>query len=161
MTDATDQAQSPLFSALLTPHRAMSEKGIRWVVAFTAILASIPAITFFAMGAWPIMGLMGLDVLILWWALSASLRSGQAYEEITLWPDALDIRQVSDKGHETTISYNPFYVRLSVMRDGDNRVTALKLLTRERETEIGRFLTPYDKNRFAMALADALSRARR
>jgi uncharacterized membrane protein len=38
--------QSPLFAALLTPHRSLSPKGIRWVIAFTCVMASIPGIAF-------------------------------------------------------------------------------------------------------------------
>lgn len=153
--------QTPLFAALLTPHRSLSPQGIRWTIAITCVFASIPGIAFFAMGAWPVVGLLGLDVLALYWALTASLKDKDAFEEITLWPDALDIRHVSAKGEEKSISFNPFYVRLSIVRDGENRVIALKLATREKQTEIGRFLTPHDKDQFAAAFADALYRARR
>lgn len=152
--------QSPLFAALLTPHRSLSPNGIRWVVAFTAVMASIPGVTFFAMGAWPVVGLLGLDVILLTWALTASFTDADAFEEITLWPDALDIRHVNKKGRETAMSFNPFMVRFSVVRDNDNRVTALKLVTRETEVEIGRFLTPDDKASFAEVFAPALSRAK-
>jgi uncharacterized membrane protein len=145
----------------LTPHRAMDQKGIRRVIAFTAIMASIPGITFYAMGAWPVVGLLGLDVLLLWWAMSASLKSGGDFEEITLWPDALDIRKVSANGRASEISFNPFFVRLSVERSTDDQVTAIRLVSRERQTEIGKFLTPYDKGQFAAAFANALYRAKR
>lgn len=133
---------------------------MRWLIAFTAVMVSIPGLTFYAMGAWPVVGLLGLDVLILWWALSTSLKAGDAYEEITLWPDALDVRQVNARGKQTALSFNPFYVRLSVVRDGEGRVTALRLSTRGHQTEIGRFLTPYDKDQFAKAFGDALHRAK-
>lgn len=152
--------QSPLFAALLTPHRSLSPNGIRWVIAFTAVMASIPGIVFFAMGAWPVVGLMGLDVVLLTWALTASFADKNAFEEITLWPDALDIRSVNKKGRETALSFNPFMVRLSVVRDADDRVTAVKIVTRETEIEIGRFLTPDDKASFAAIFAPALSRAK-
>ena len=152
--------QSPLFAALLTPHRSLSPSGIRWVIAFTAIMASIPGVVFFAMGAWPVVGLMGLDIVLLTWALTASYADKDAFEEITLWPDTLDIRSVSKKGRETSLSFNPFLVRFSVVRDNDDRVIALKIVSRESEVEIGRFLTPDDKASFAAAFARALSRAK-
>lgn len=150
----------PLFAALLTPHRAMGLGGVRLVVAVTAALALIPGVIFFAMGAWPVVGFLGLDVLALYWALSRSLRDGKAFEEITLWRDALDIRRVSARGRETMLSVNPFFVRFSVQRDGDGRVTALRLSGRETEIEIGQFLTPDDKADFAKVFGAALSRAR-
>lgn len=152
--------QTPLFAALLTPHRSLSPQGIRWTIAITCVFASIPGIAFFAMGAWPIVGLLGLDVLALYWALTASLKDKNAFEEITLWPDALDIRQVSKKGRETEISLNPFFVKFSVVRDNEDRVTALRLTTREADYEIGKFLTPDDKANFARDFGSALHRAK-
>ncbi|WP_417579004.1 DUF2244 domain-containing protein [Pelagibacterium sp.] len=153
--------QSPLFAALLTPHRSLSPRAIRWVIALTCVMASIPGIVFYAMGAWPVVGLMGLDILLLYWALTASMRDTEMFEEVTLWPDALDIRHVTKKGRETEHSFNPFFIRLSVVRDNEDRVTALKIVTRDSEVEIGRFLTPDDKARFADAFGHALSRAKR
>ena len=153
--------QSPLFAALLTPHRSLSPRGIRWVIAFTCVMASIPGVAFYAMGAWPVVGLLGLDVLLLYWALTASLRDTEMFEEITLWPDALDIRHVTKKGRETALSFNSFFIRFLVIRDNEDRVTALKILTRDGEVEIGRFLTPGDKASFADAFGHALSKAKR
>lgn len=160
MTPISQSRNGPLFAALLTPHRAMDMHAIRWFIAFTAILASVPGLIFFTMGAWPIVGFLGLDVLLLYWALSASLKSGRAFEEVTLWPDALELRQVSPHGQEKTISFNPFFVRLKIARDHQDRITALRLVSRDRETEIGRFLNADDKARFANIFAPALSRAR-
>lgn len=153
--------QSPLFAALLTPHRSLSPQAIRWVIAFTCVMASIPGFAFYAMGAWPVVGLMGLDIAALYWALTASLRDTQAFEEITLWPDALDIRHVSKKGRETSLSFNPFHVRFTATRDAENRVVALKISTRDEAFEIGKFLTPDDKADFAKVFGSALSRAKR
>ncbi len=152
--------ESPLFAALLTPHRSLSPSAIRWVIAFTALMASIPGIAFFAMGAWPVVGLMGLDVILLTWALTASYTDKDAFEEITLWPDALEIRNVSKTGKETNFSLNPFMVRFSVSRDDEARITALKIVARDTEIEIGRFLTPDDKANFAAVFAPALHRAK-
>ena len=152
--------ESPLFAALLTPHRSLSPSAIRWVIAFTALMASIPGIAFFAMGAWPVVGLMGLDVILLTWALTASYTDKDAFEEITLWPDALEIRNVSKTGKETNFSLNPFMVRFSVSRDDGARITALKIVARDTEIEIGRFLTPDDKANFAAVFAPALHRAK-
>ena len=152
--------ESPLFAALLTPHRSLTPSAIRWVIAFTALMASIPGIAFFAMGAWPVVGLMGLDVILLTWALTASYTDKDAFEEITLWPDALEIRNVSKTGKETNFSLNPFMVRFSVSRDDEARITALKIVARDTEIEIGRFLTPDDKANFAAVFAPALHRAK-
>ncbi|GGA37588.1 DUF2244 domain-containing protein [Pelagibacterium lentulum] len=160
MNPGSPSRNKPLFAALLTPHRAMNQRAIRWFIAFAAIMASVPGLIFFAMGAWPIVGFLGLDVLLLYWALSASRKSGKAFEEITLWPDTLELRQVSSQGRDRTISFNPFFVRFTAARDSEDRIVALHLVSRDRRTEIGRFLNADDKARFASLFAPALNRAK-
>lgn len=151
---------APLFAAMLTPHRSMSHEALRWVIVFASAMAAIPGLVFFAMGAWPVVGLLGLDVLVLYWALSASLRGRDAFEEITLWNDALDIRNVSEKGRETLVSMNPFYARLAIERDAEGGIRALRIVSRDRQAEIARFLAPDDKARFAKAFSAALYKAK-
>lgn len=151
---------NPLFAALLTPHRSLGMTGIRYVVAVYAVLAAIPGIYFFVSGAWPIIGLLGLDAAVLYWALSASLHSGRAFEEITLWRDALEVRHVTARGRERHHRFNPFWVRLGVVRDHEDRVTRLTLTNRGQVLEIGTFLTPADKAQFATEFGQALHSAR-
>lgn len=152
--------KSPLFAALLTPHRSLGKKGIRVVVAFYVILAMVPGVFFFVLGAWPVVGFLGLEALILWWALSVSRKSGDAYEEVTLWSDSLEVRHVTAKGKENRHAFNPFWVRLHIDKDFEQRVTRLALRNRGEELEIGAFLNPDDKATFATVFGQALTKAR-
>lgn len=152
--------KSPLFAALLTPHRSLNQQGIHRVVMFYAVLALIPGLYFFFLGAWPVIGFLGLDALLLWWALSASLKSGKAFEEVTLWPDELQVRHVTASGKEHRHAFNPFWVRLHIDRDYEDMVTRLALRVRHQELEIGAFLNPADKASFATMFAQALYKAR-
>lgn len=152
--------KSPLFSALLTPHRSLGLTGIRRVVALYAVLALLPGLYFFLSGAWPVVGFLGLDAAALYWALASSLKSGRAFEEVTLWPDSLEVRHVSARGRERRHAFNPFWVRLQIDRDFDDRVTRLSLRMRGQELEIGAFLNPDDKASFADVFGTALARAR-
>ena len=156
----TETHKSPLFAALLTPHRSLGITGIRRVVAVYAVLAAIPGLYFFFTGAWPVVGFLGLDVLALYWALSASLKSGEAFEEVTLWPDSLEVRHVTARGGERRHAFNPFWVRLDVTKDHEKRVTRLALRVRGEVLEIGAFLNPDDKASFASVFSQALYRAR-
>jgi uncharacterized membrane protein len=157
----TTQTQAkPLFAATLTPHRSLSKRGARVVIALVAVLATIPAIVFFSLGAWPIIGFMGLDVLLVWWALAASMKSGKQYEVVTLWPDQLEVRQVTGKGKEQLTRFNPFFVKLVIDRDYNERTTALHLRTRDSDMVIGAFLNPDDKASFAKVFGSALKKAR-
>jgi uncharacterized membrane protein len=154
------QAAPPLFAATLTPHRALSRRAFRIVIVVLAILASIPGIVLFSLGAWPVVGFLGLDVLVVWWALSASVRDGRRRERVTLWLDALEILAVDGRGKVTRTEFAPFHVRLLVDRDYDERTTRLRLRDKDRELEIGRFLNPEDKASFARSFGTVLKKAR-
>lgn len=157
--ESTTQAK-PLFAATLTPHRSLTPRGQRIVIGIVAVLAALPGLILSRLGAWPVLGFMGLDVLGVWWALSASSKQERAFEEVTLWPDHLDIRQVSAKGKEAKFSFNPFFVRLVLDRDHDERTHAIRLKTKDSELEIGAFLNPDDKASFAQVFGTALKKAR-
>jgi uncharacterized membrane protein len=156
----TETQANPLFAARLTPHRSLTPSGIRLVVAIAAVLSFIPGITFFAMGAWPVIGFMGLDVLVLYWALSHSFRGGKRFELVTLWPEKLEILQVSATGTQQRENFTPASVKLVIDRDIDEHTTAIHLRSPDRDLEIGSFLHPDDKASFAKAFGTALRKAR-
>ena len=138
----------------------MSPRGIKIVVAVLCSMALLPGLIFYALGAWPVVGFMGLDIVALYWALTYSFRDGRRYEQVTLWADRLEVRQVSATGEEKSETFNPFFVRLVIERDFDERTTAIRLRARERELIVGAFLNPDDKASFAQAFGTALRKAR-
>lgn len=154
------QAAAPIFAATLTPRRALSRRGRRLVVAVLTILAGIPGLVFFSLGAWPVIGFLGLDVLAVWWALSASARDGKRREEIRLWADRIEILAVGAGGRQTMTAFAPVHVRLIVARDFDERTTGIRLRDKDRDLEIGGFLNHEDRASFARAFGTALKKAR-
>ena len=157
----TTQTQArPLFAATLTPHRSLTRRGYRYVVALACVLASIPGIVFFSLGAWPVVGFLGLDVLAIGWALAASMKSGKQYEVVTLWPDELEVKQVAANGKVELTRFNPFFVKLVIDRDFNERTTGLHLRTKDADLSIGAFMNPDDKASFAKVFGTALRKAR-
>jgi uncharacterized membrane protein len=150
----------PLFAATLTPHRSLTRRGYRYVIALACVMASIPGIIFFSMGAWPIVGFLGVDLLAIGWALAASMRASKQFEVITLWPDELEVKQVTASGKTELSRFNPFFVKLVIDRDFNERITALHLRSRDRDLLIGAFLSPDDKTSFARVFGAALKKAR-
>lgn len=157
---STKTQARPLFAATLTPHRSLTRRGYRYVVALVCIMATVPGIIFFSLGAWPIVGFLGLDVLAIGWALAASMQSGKQCEEITLWADELEVKQVTSGGKAEISRFNPFFVKLVIDRDFNERITGLHLRAREEDLVIGAFLNPDDKTSFARVFGTALKKAR-
>ena len=157
---STQTQAKPLFAAKLTPNRSLGTKGVRVVIALVAIMASIPGVLFFSLGAWPIVGFLGLDVVLVVWALSTSFRQGKRYEEITLWPDQLEVKQVDGAGKEVLNRFAPRLVKLVVDRDFNERTTGLRLKSADRDLVVGAFLNQDEKSSFAKAFGTALKRSR-
>ena len=90
-----------------------------------------------------------------------SILNNNGFEEVTLYPDSLDIRRVSPKGRETRFQFNPFWTKIEVFKDFEDRVTDIVLKSKERSVKVGAFLNPDDKKSFAFALSSALYRVKR
>jgi uncharacterized membrane protein len=157
---STKTQAKPLFAATLTPHRSLTPAGKRVVIGLVAALAVAPGLIFYLAGAWPVVGFMGLDVLAIWVALTVSMRGGKAYEVITLWPAALELRKVDAKGVEEILRFTPAAVRFLVDRDYNERVTALWFKADDRKVPVGAFLSTDEKLSLSKVFGTALRKAR-
>lgn len=149
-----------LFAAKLTPYRSLGRKGFLVLMICLSLICFIAGAAFYAIGAWPVFGFFGLDVLVIFIAFKLNYRAAREYEVITLSSDALDIRKVSATGLESMHSFNPFWVRLAIERKEDEGVTGLTLTSHGQSLKVGNFLNPGDRETFGNALQDALRKAR-
>src|SRR6201996_3355543 len=154
-------AEPELFSALLTPHRSLNRTGFIVLMTFISVVSFIAGFAFWLMGAWPIFGFFGLDVLVIYWAFRVNFRRAQATEEISVTPSELRGRRVSHRGQVVEFVLNPLWVRLDQETHAEFGVEKLYLVSRGRHVAIASFLGPEEKASFAKALTDALDAARR
>ena len=159
--DFDPDAQPELFSALLTPHRSLNRAGFLLVMAFVTIVSFATGLAFLLMGAWPVFGLFGLDVLAIYWAFRINFRRARASEEIRVTPSELRFRRISHRGHVVEYVLNPLWVQLDRKTHPEFGVEKLYLLSKGRRVAIGSFLGPEEKASFANALVAALQAARR
>jgi uncharacterized membrane protein len=153
--------QPELFSALLTPHRSLNRTGFLVLMAFVCAISFAAGLAFLLMGAWPVLGFFGLDVLAIYWAFRINFRSARASEEITMTPSELRVRRVSHRGHVVEWVLNPLWGRLDQKGDAEFGIERLYLVSRGRQVSIGSFLGPDEKSSFAKALLAALQAAKR
>ena len=153
--------QPKLFSARLTPHRSLNRTGFLVLMTFLSVVSFATGIAFLLMGAWPVFGFLGLDVLVIYWAFRVNFRRGNATEEITVTPSELRVRRVSHRGHVVEWVLNPLWVQLDQKVHAEFGIERLYLVSRGRHVSIARFLGPDEKASFAKALNAALLAARR
>ena len=159
--DFDPNSETELFSATLTPHRSLNRTGFLVVMAFVSVVSFAAGVAFLLMGAWPVFGFFGLDVLAVYWAFRISFRRAKAYEEIRLTPSKLYVRRVSYRGHVMEFSFNPLWVQLDRKVHAEFGIERLYLVSKGRRIAIGSFLGAEEKESFSKALMAALQTARR
>ena len=107
-----DEAQPKLFSALLTPHQSLNRTGFLVLMGFLSAVSFAAGLAFLLMGAWPVVGFFGLDILVIHWAFRVNFHRAKATEEITVTPLELRVRRVSPRGHVVEWVLNPLWVQL-------------------------------------------------
>jgi uncharacterized membrane protein len=166
MTDgnAPDRASLPeptLFSALITPHRSLGQRGFIAVMLAIGGISFATGVMFVMMGAWPVIGFLGLDVLLVYWAFRANYRAAAAFEEVTVTASELKVRKVSHRGQVAEWTLNPLWVRLEREEHEEYGLTKLFLVSRGRRLPIASYLSPKEREGFAEELAVALGTAKR
>ena len=153
--------EAELFSATLTPHRSLNRAGFLVVMAFVSVVSFAAGVAFLLMGAWPVFGFFGLDVLAIYWAFRVNFRRAKASEEIRLTPSELSVRRISHRGHVVEFTFNPLWVQLDSKVHAEFGIERLYLVSKGRRIAIGSFLGAEEKASFSNALMAALQAARR
>lgn len=162
MTMGNDLSREPtLFSAILTPHRSLSASGFVIVMALVGGVSFVAGMAFLLMGAWPVFGFFGLDVLLIYLAFRANYRAATAFEEISVTASELRVRKVSHRGQVSEWTLNPVWVRLDREVHEEFGIERLFLVSHGRRLPVAAFLGPQEKESFAAALAAALGEAKR
>jgi uncharacterized membrane protein len=158
-TSQAPEVENPHFSAVLTPHRSLGPRGFLMFMAALCTISFGTGLLFFLMGAWPVMGFMGLDVLLVYIAFRLNFRALRVYETVDLRPDALTVTRVDPKGREQSWSFNPYWVRLR-LDERVGRSSELSLASHGKRLVFGSFLTDPEREDFAASLNAALREAR-
>ncbi len=155
----TDASPRPLFAAILRPNRSLSKVGFIVVMGLLGAVSFTAGILWVINGAWPVMGFLGLDVLLVYVAFRLSYRSGRMCEILRLTDGELSVRRVSPRGQVQTWLFQPFWVRLA-LEDRPGLASRLTLSSHGRSIEIGAFLSEGERLELGDALSDALRRQR-
>jgi uncharacterized membrane protein len=160
MTVPDIPAEEPIFSALLTPHRSLSQTGFMLVMMALVACSFTAGLAFWLMGAWPVVGFFGLDIALVQFAFRMNYRAGRAAEEIELTRARLTVRKVKPNGRSLAVDFNPYWTKLEIDRLPEIGVVALRLASRGQRLTVGGFLGPAEKESFAEAFSAALAEAR-
>jgi uncharacterized membrane protein len=159
--DNVPPPEPTLFSAIITPHRSLSSAGFLLLMALIGSVSFAGGMFFYLLGAWPVVGFLGLDVLLVYIAFRANYRAAAAFEEVTVTPSELRVRRVTHKGRVTEWTLNPVWTQIDREIHEDFGLLRLFLVSRGRRLSVAGFLSPKEKESFAKALSAALGEAKR
>lgn len=157
--DAQSRDTPLLFDAVLTPHRSLSPRGFVILMAAVCLVSFGAGLAFFLVGAWPVVGFLGFDVLLIYLAFRINYRHARMYERVELARDRLVVRRVDHWGKERRWDFQPTWLQVLIDEPPahDSRLT---LRSHGRSLDVGHFLTAEERLDLAKALRQALAKLR-
>jgi uncharacterized membrane protein len=151
--------EPPLFRAVLTPHRSLGPRGFMVLMGALCVVSFGTGLMFYLLGAWPVLGFMGLDIALIYAAFRLNFRALRLYETVDLTEEALTVTRVDPAGREQSWRFNPYWVRLK-LEPRIGRSTELSITSHGNRLVLASFLTDSEREDFALALSSALFSAR-
>ena len=85
------------------PYRSLPPRGFALVMIALGVLAFCIGLGFFLMGAWPVIGFLGLELLVVWVAFKMNYRAARRRQHLTATSRQLTIEDVSPAGDSRTM----------------------------------------------------------
>lgn len=152
-------SDAAVFRALLQPHRSLSANGFLVLMVALSIVCFVTGVVFLWIGAWPVTGFFGLDVLLVYVAFKVNYQAARAYETVEVTPSLLRVEQVAANGKTRTLELNPYWVTVRIDEQSDGSAK-LKLASHGNEYSVAESLSDGERREFAAVLREAISRAR-
>lgn len=149
-----------LLDARIRPNRSLPSPGFYALMIALVGLSFTAGIVFVSMGAWPVVGYFGLDVLLVWLLFRLSYRQGRRLEIVRVTPDRIEVNRRWANGWETRYEMPAAWSKVSVDQPKTPEAQA-RLTAMGKSLFIGTWLSPRERESLADAVRDALERAGR
>ncbi len=148
-----------LFEAVIVPHRSLSARHLRRLLIVICTMCGTSAGMFVWLGAWPIGGFTGIELLLAAFLFRLNARAVLGSELIMLSEQGLRVVRTEPNGIRRELTLQAAWLNL-LLEERPGRVPGLVLQARTRRVEIGRSLGEDEKRDLAQALGQALDRLR-
>jgi uncharacterized membrane protein len=144
------------FATSLVPHRSLSPEGFRWLIRGAIAANVVIGLPMLILGAWPVMGFMGLDIWLLWFLFKRSYLDARRSETLLLTDAELIVDRVAPDGEREQLRLDAYWLRV----EWDEKEERLVLTSRGNRAVIGRFLAPSERRNVRDQLKAALAEMR-
>jgi uncharacterized membrane protein len=144
-----------MFEATVKPHRSLDRRGMTILIACMMAGSLFVTSLMFLLGAWPVIGFNGADIMLALLLLWLNVRAARAREFLQLTEEKFIITRTDVRGRRVQISVPPYWLNV-VLRERAGTVPKLLLTSRGNEVEVARQLGEAQKRDLAAALTRAL-----
>ena len=153
-----DKTNPKTWRATLTPHRSLSREGFVILMSVIAGMNFAGGLFFYVIGAWPVIGFMGLDLALIWLAFRANFADARRAEHIEITAHELVLERIAERRSPQVYRFMRRWVRVELEEDRDRELLgSLYLRFRGKRTEIASFLGAQERLALAQALKAALT----
>ena len=160
-----DQNPRWLEQITIWPHRSLSTKGFGILMGVLAGLLSLIGLGFFLAGAWPVIGFLGLELLVVWGAFKLNYRAARHRETIHTTTEEMMVESQTPVGKQTQKSFPIGWLRVSlspsespVMCSRDQQKIIIS--SHGEQAEVGKYLHPAEKAGLSREVSAMVDRAR-
>ena len=144
------------FDAVLYPNQPLNRTQACLIIGICTIIATIFGVVFALVGAWPVAGFFGLDIVLLAFAFKLVRRDASRFERVRIDANGLLVEARDPAGRRRRWSFEPYWVSVH-MDDPPTRKSLITLSSHGRSLRIGAFLTPEDRVSLAKAIQKSLN----
>lgn len=141
---------SPEFQVVLYPNRSFGDKGFALLMGLIVLVSVLLGAGFALVGAWPVTGFLGLDVLLLYLAFRWNFRDSSRADFIRLDDDGLSVKRIMPDGEAREWRFETAWVQVVIEKK------CLVLRSHGEALVIGPYLTSAERSSLASALRDAI-----
>lgn len=153
-----DTSHVKAWQATLIPHRSLSRQGFLTVMTLVVAVNLVVGGLFMAVGAWPVAGFAGLDVLLIWWAFRTNFADARQMERISITDHELILERLRKNEPQERHEMVRRWVSVELEEDRDRELIGRLLLVSGRtRLSVGDFLSPEERKTLAFALKSALA----
>ena len=135
------------------------------VMIALSCLAFCIGVGFFLMGAWPVIGFLGLEILVVWGAFKLNYRVAKQRQKLTATERELIVENLTPTGDTDIIRIPADWLRVELTPKEPPNMSAryrqrIFVTSHGKRTEIGGFLHPVETPSLAAEISKMLESAR-
>ena len=152
-------SKQDIITITLWPYRSLGSRGFSYIMTGFIGLIFILSLLFYSLGAWPVIGFLGIEIGLVWLVFRMNYKAGRNFEQISITPEATYIEKVGWRGDKRHFNIPSPWIKASCIK-GEGRSDKLILKYHSEQLEIGSFLPPKEKPSLANTLNESFERMR-